>query len=144
MTQKITKKKHWIWLLLQKKTPAHRQGLQGTHTYVHDLVNSRDHNSISRILACKLKHIRVQKHHFQTEPAGRRASGWSQLRYWVTSACVVMGLSRGAATTTTLHIYGDTGKGLCSPLRTLFWRISIQIWNVPWNSWMLREAVEFE
>lgn len=46
------------------------------------IINSRAHNRISGILASKLKTHSNPKHHFQTEPAGRCASGCSREGIW--------------------------------------------------------------
>lgn len=46
------------------------------------IINSSAHNSISGILASKLKTYPNPKHHFQIEPAGRCASGCSREGIW--------------------------------------------------------------
>lgn len=52
------------------------------HKFMFQSINSRAHNNISGILASKLKTHPNPKNHFQTEPAGRCASGCSQEGIW--------------------------------------------------------------
>lgn len=68
--------------------------------YVHVLVIYNSKNSISGILTSQLKHIWIQNTNFKQNQ--QWMCFWREWRsYLGTSACVMMGLSRGAAATTT-------------------------------------------